>query len=175
MTLKTPGTLLGRLSRRLRFLLPVLLLAGTALLSKADGQTIVETGVLSPAAPTYVDPVQLFVTVTSNASVGPTGTITYTVDQGTDQVQETYLAAIGGGWLTQSLSANYHTPTTNQSPIVLLHPDAGGVLDWVSVFTVDEFTAHLQETYLSNVGFPGDSWVSQDLSSPGGTMPGEKL
>ncbi|HEY2277699.1 MAG TPA: arabinofuranosidase catalytic domain-containing protein [Streptosporangiaceae bacterium] len=99
-------------------------------------------------------------------------TSVYTVDQGTDQVQETYLAAIGGGWLTQSLSANYHTPTTNQSPIVLLHPDAGGVLDWVSVFTVDEFTAHLQETYLSNVGFPGDSWVSQDLSSTGGTMPG---
>ena len=99
-------------------------------------------------------------------------TSVYTVDQSSDQVQETYLAAVGGGWLTQSLSANYQTPTTNQSPIVLLHPDAGGVLDWVSVFTVDEFNAHLQETYLSNVGFPGDSWQTQDLSSTGGTMPG---
>ena len=48
---------------------------------------------------------------------------------------------------------------------MLLHPDASGNLDWTSVFTVDEFNDHLQETYLSNAGFPGDAWVTQDLSA----------
>jgi hypothetical protein len=99
-------------------------------------------------------------------------TSVYTVDQGSDQLQETYLPAIGGSWSTQSLSANYNVPETDQTPIVLLHPDASGVLDWASVFTVDEFDSHLRETYLSNVGFPGDSWVTQDLSGTGGTLPG---
>jgi hypothetical protein len=98
-------------------------------------------------------------------------TSVYTIDSGSDQVQETYLSAIGSGWLTQSLSAKYQAPTTDQSPIVLLHQDASGVLDWASVFTVDEFNAHLQETYLSNVGFPGDSWATQDLSAKYGTPP----
>ncbi len=99
-------------------------------------------------------------------------TSVYTVDQGSDQLQETYLPAIGDSWSTQSLSANYSVPETDQTPIVLLHPDASGVLDWASVFTVDEFNSHLRETYLSNVGFPGDPWVTQDLSATGGTMPG---
>jgi hypothetical protein len=55
---------------------------------------------------------------------------------------------------------------------VLLHPDASGNLDWTSVYTVDAVNAYqtdLQETYLSNVGFPGDSWVTQDLSAKYGT------
>jgi hypothetical protein len=98
-------------------------------------------------------------------------TSVYTVDQGSDQVQETYLPAIGDSWATQSLSANYHTPTTDQSPIVLLHPDASGDLDWASVFTIGEFNAHLQETYLPNTGFPGDSWVTQDLTANYNTPP----
>ena len=98
-------------------------------------------------------------------------TSVYTIDEGSDQVQETYLSAIGGGWLTQSLSAKYQAPTTDQSPIVLLHQDTSGVLDWTSVFTVDEFNAHLQETYLPNAGFPGDSWATQDLSAKYGTPP----
>jgi hypothetical protein len=93
----------------------------------------------------------------------------YTVDQGSDDLQETYLPAIGDSWSTQNLSANYGTPTTDQSPIVLLHPDASGNLDWTSVYTVDEFSDDLQETYLSNVGFPGDAWVTQDLSANYGT------
>jgi hypothetical protein len=96
-------------------------------------------------------------------------TSVYTVDQGSDHVQETYLPAVGDGWNTQDLSATGGTlpgtPPTDQTPIVLLHPDASGLLDWASVFTVDEFNAHLQETYLSNVGFPGDAWSTQDLSA----------
>jgi hypothetical protein len=96
-------------------------------------------------------------------------TSVYTVDQGSDQVQETYLPAIGDSWSTQSLTDNYGVPTTDQTPIVLLHPDASGNLDWTSVYTVDEFNDQLQETYLPNTGFPGDAWVSQDLSANYGT------
>jgi len=96
-------------------------------------------------------------------------TSVYTVDRGSDQPQETYLPAIGDPWSTQSLSANYGTPTTDQSPIVLLHPDTSGNLDWTSVYTVDEFSNDLQETYLPNTGFPGDPWVTQDLSAKYGT------
>ena len=96
-------------------------------------------------------------------------TSVYTVDQGSDQLQETYLPAIGDSWSTQSLSANYGTPTTDQTPVVLLHPDASGNLDWASVYTVNEFNNDLQETYLPNAGFPGDPWVTQDLSAKYGT------
>jgi hypothetical protein len=92
-------------------------------------------------------------------------TSVYTVDATSNQLQETYLAEIGGSWTTQSLSANYAAPVTDHTPVVLLHPDASGAMDWTSVFTVNEFNSHLQETYLSNVGFPGDRWYSQDLSS----------
>jgi Alpha-L-arabinofuranosidase B, catalytic/Ricin-type beta-trefoil lectin domain len=92
-------------------------------------------------------------------------TSVYTVDQGSDQVQETALQAIGDSWKTQSLSANYLTPATDQTPIVLLHPDASGNIDWVSVYTINELDNHLQETYLPNTGFPGDPWVTQDLSA----------
>jgi hypothetical protein len=96
-------------------------------------------------------------------------TSVYTVDQGSNQLQETYLPAIGDRWNTQSLSSNYGTPTTDQTPIVLLHPDASGNLDWASVYTINEFSNDLQETYLPNVGFPGDPWVTQDLSAKYGT------
>jgi hypothetical protein len=96
-------------------------------------------------------------------------TSVYTVDQGSDQLQETYLPSIGGRWNTQSLSSNYGTPTTDQTPIVLLHPDASGNLDWASVYTINELNNDLQETYLPNTGFPGDPWVTQDLSAKYGT------
>jgi hypothetical protein len=99
-------------------------------------------------------------------------TSVYTVDEVSDQLEETYLPEIGDAWGFQSLSANYQTPETDQTPIVLLHPDTSGVLDWVSVYTVAEFNSHLDETYLSNVGFPGDGWVYQDLSDTGGSLPG---
>jgi hypothetical protein len=96
-------------------------------------------------------------------------TSVYTTDEGSDQLQETYLPSIGDSWSTQSLSANYGTPTTDQSPIVLLHPDASGDLDWASVYTVNEFSNDLDETYLPDAGFPGDAWDTQDLSANYGT------
>jgi hypothetical protein len=96
-------------------------------------------------------------------------TSVYTVDQGSDQLQETYLPAIGDPWSTQSLSANYGTPTTVQTPVVLLHPDTSGNLDWTSVYTIDGSSNDLQETYLPNTGFPGDPWITQNLSANYGT------
>ncbi|MFE9423722.1 arabinofuranosidase catalytic domain-containing protein [Kitasatospora sp. NPDC006697] len=98
-------------------------------------------------------------------------TSVYTVDQGSLHLQETYLPAVGQNWLTQDLSANYGTPPTYQTPIVLVHPDASGNLDWTSVFTVNQFDNDLQETYLTNVGFPGSAWKSQDISANYGTPP----
>jgi hypothetical protein len=93
-------------------------------------------------------------------------TSVYTVDQGSDHLQETYLSYIDAPWLTQDLStASNKTPPTDQTPIVLLHPDTKGSWDWVSVFTVDEVSNHLDETYLPDAGFPGDPWVTQDLSA----------
>ncbi len=98
-------------------------------------------------------------------------TSVYTIDAASDDLQETYLPAIGDPWATQDLSAKYGTPITDQSPIVLLHPDASGngALDWTSVYTVDESNNDLQETYLPNVGFPGDAWVTQNLTAKYGT------
>jgi hypothetical protein len=92
-------------------------------------------------------------------------TSVYTVDSGSGDLQETYLPLIGPAWVTQNLSAKYGTPATGLSPTVLLHADADGSLDWASVYTVDSGSGHLQETYIPNVGFPGDSWVTQDLSA----------
>ncbi|HXW81585.1 MAG TPA: hypothetical protein VEJ84_18925 [Acidimicrobiales bacterium] len=57
------------------------------------------------------------------------------------------------------------------SPIVLLHYDNAGVIDWASVFTVDGGSGDLQETYLPNTGFPGDPWNTQNLSANYGTPP----
>jgi hypothetical protein len=96
-------------------------------------------------------------------------TSVYTVDEGSNDLQETYLPAVGGAWGTQNLSSKFSTPTTDQSPIVLVHPDTSGHLDWTSVFTIDEYSNDLQETYLSDVGFPGDSWVTQNLTANYGT------
>jgi hypothetical protein len=94
-------------------------------------------------------------------------TSVYTVDEGSDHVQETYLAAIGDSWATQDLTAKYGTPQTTETPIVLLHPDASGNLTWTSVYTTGEFNDHLQETYLAAIG---DSWVTQDLTAKYGTL-----
>ena len=98
-------------------------------------------------------------------------TSVYTVDEASNHLEETYLPAFGDSWTYQDLTNNYQAPVTDQSPIVLEHPDATGNMDWTSVFTIDEFNAHLQETYLPNTGFPGDSWLTHDLGSSLPTMP----
>jgi hypothetical protein len=88
-------------------------------------------------------------------------TSVYTVDQGSQHVQETYLSAIGQSWKTQDFTDNYQTPVTVESPIVLVHPASGGDL-WTSVYTVGEFNNHLEESYLPAIG---DNWTSQDLTT----------
>jgi hypothetical protein len=89
-------------------------------------------------------------------------TSVYTVDASNGDLDETYLPVLGGPWLSQDLSANYHTPTVavGTSPVAILHSG------WVSVYTVDLGTNDLQETYLNAVG---SSWVTQDLSANYGT------
>ena len=101
-------------------------------------------------------------------------TSVYTVDQGSDQLR----GDVPAGHRRQLEQAEpvgerrtLPGTRTDQTPVVLLHPDASGVLDWASVFTVDEFDSHLRETYLPNVGFPGDAWVTQDLSGTGASYP----
>ncbi|HXW78365.1 MAG TPA: hypothetical protein VEJ84_02645, partial [Acidimicrobiales bacterium] len=93
---------------------------------------------------------------------------------GSNGLQEAYLPCAGfpgDPWYTQSLSVNYGTPATSVSPIVLLHPDTSGVIDWASVYTVDSGSGDLQETWLPNTGFPGDPWNTQNLSNNYGTPP----
>jgi hypothetical protein len=85
-------------------------------------------------------------------------TSVYTVDPN-DDLQETYLPAIGDGWTTQDLSANYGTPGTTVTPTALVHDG------FTSVYTVDT-NSHLEETYLPAIG---DSWTPQDLSADYGT------
>ena len=95
-------------------------------------------------------------------------TSVYTVDGATNHLQETYLASIGDPWSTQDLSAKYGTPPTTETPVVLVHPDTSGALTWTSVYTINQFNNHLQETYLPAIG---DPWTTQDLSAKYGTPP----
>jgi len=107
----------------------------------------------------------------------------YTVDASDGgHLDETYLPAIcapgcapGQGWAWQDLSAAPGTPPTDQAPIALLHLDASGNLNWVSVWTIDRSTNHLDETYLPALCSPGcaagQGWAWQDLSVTPGTPP----
>jgi hypothetical protein len=95
-------------------------------------------------------------------------TSVYTVDASDVDLQETYLPAIGDAWTTQNLSAKYGTPQPAAIVSALLHYDTSGGLTWTSVYTLDT-SGDLQETYLSNVGFPGDAWATQNLSVNYGT------
>jgi hypothetical protein len=95
-------------------------------------------------------------------------TSVYTIDGASDHLQETYLPRMGDPWSTQDLSAKYGTPPTTDTPIVLLHPNESGAVTWSSVYTIDQFNLHLQETYLPAIGNP---WTSQDLSAKYGTPP----
>jgi hypothetical protein len=105
---------------------------------------------------------------TTPVALSHTGyTSVYTVDQGSDDLQETYLPALGDPWATQDMSAKFGTPKTAETPVVLLHADAIGALTWTSVFTVDP-NADLQETYLPAISA---GWTTQDLSAKYGTPP----
>jgi len=106
----------------------------------------------------------------------------YTVSASDGHLDETYLPAIcapgcapGQGWAWQDLSATPGTPPTHQTPIALLHLDASGDLNWVSVWTIDGSNNHLDETYLpalcSPGCAPGQGWAWQDLSVTPGTPP----
>jgi hypothetical protein len=90
----------------------------------------------------------------------------YTVDASNSHLQETYQPSVGGPYNTQDLSNNYGTPPTALTPITLLHPDTSGNLTWTSVYTIDESTGDLQETYLPVLG---DPWTTQNLSANYGT------
>ena len=82
---------------------------------------------------------------------------------------ELYLPAIGDNWHSQDLSATgTDLPATppvapGTSPVALYHTG------YTSVFTVDQGTMDLRETYLSNLG---NTWATHDLSATGGTLPG---
>jgi len=100
---------------------------------------------------------------TSPATVVHSGyTSVYTVDGGSGHLQETYLAALGGPWATQDLTAETSGPPVDQaaSPSAVVHSG------YTSVFTVDAGDDHLQETYLSAIG---DNWATHDLSEMAGT------
>ncbi|MEZ0113923.1 hypothetical protein ABH920_007957 [Catenulispora sp. EB89] len=92
-------------------------------------------------------------------------TSVYTVAEGSQHVWESYLPYLGDGWGVQDFTAKYQTPVTSDTPAVLLHPASGGDL-WSSVFTVNEFNDHLNESYLPKIG---DDWTSHDLSVLGNT------
>jgi hypothetical protein len=113
----------------------------------------------APAVAAGAQPVALF--HTGYTSV-------YTVDTSSDDVQETYLPAIGDAWTSQDLSSKYGTPATTESPIPLLHPDTSGALTYTSVYSVDSSSNDLQETYLPAIG---DAWTTQNLSANYGTPP----
>ena len=107
-------------------------------------------------------------------------TSVFTVDAANGDLQETYLPAIGGAWYTQDLSGTGGTlpgtPPTNTTPTAVVHSTGAGAGSagcdgYTSVYTVDR-NGDLQETYLPNQGFPGDSWHTQDLSGTGGFLPG---
>ncbi|MGW0882683.1 hypothetical protein [Streptomyces sp. NPDC002671] len=66
----------------------------------------------------------------------------FTIDACSDDLQETYLTAMGAAWTTQDLSDKYHTPPAREAP--------------------------LRETYLSGIGA---SWITQDFTTKYGTPP----
>ncbi|HEV2372605.1 MAG TPA: hypothetical protein VGS19_10575, partial [Streptosporangiaceae bacterium] len=91
-------------------------------------------------------------------------TSVFTVDTAGQSLQETYLPVNGGPWYTQSLSANYGTPSVAKGtvPVGLFHDG------YTSVYTVNATDHTLQETYLTAIGQP---WHTQDLSTSYGTPP----
>jgi surface antigen len=91
-------------------------------------------------------------------------TSVFTINAAGHTLQETYLAALGQPWHTQSLAAGAGTPpvAAGTTPAVVFH---GGYL---SVFTVNAAGHTLQETYLSALG---QAWHTQSISAGAGTPP----
>ncbi len=96
-----------------------------------------------------------------------------------DHLVEASLPAIGDNWNSQDMSAKFTTPPTVQTPSPLVHYTPDGGLTWASVYTTDANNGDLQETYLPDQGFPGNSWITQDLSAnyltPAAQQPGSAL
>jgi hypothetical protein len=90
----------------------------------------------------------------------------FTVDAANNHLQETYLQAIGGPWVTQDITDKYHTPPTKVTPTAVVHfagaTGASAACGYSSVYTVDASNGHLDETYLTATGQP---WIYQDLSA----------
>jgi hypothetical protein len=82
----------------------------------------------------------------------------YTVDTNGD-LQETYLPAIGDAWITQDLSAKFHTPAVAAgiAPVALYHTG------YTSVYTIDKAGNQPQETYLPAIS---DACTTQALPAP---------
>jgi GH25 family lysozyme M1 (1,4-beta-N-acetylmuramidase) len=76
-------------------------------------------------------------------------TSVFTVNASNGHLQETFLARVGGAWVTQDLGA----VAVGQTPSVSVHDG------FVSVFTVTA-AGQIQETYLSRLGA---AWVTQPL------------
>ncbi|WP_426507278.1 hypothetical protein ACPPVO_53975 [Dactylosporangium sp. McL0621] len=77
----------------------------------------------------------------------------FTVNAGNGHLQETFLARLGGAWVTQDLGALAGA----QAPSVMVHDG------YVSVFTVTP-GGQLQETYLARLGA---AWATQSLPASG--------
>ncbi|MCW2930054.1 MAG: xlnA 3 [Actinomycetia bacterium] len=98
-------------------------------------------------------------------------TSVYTVNIKDHHLQETYLAAAGGPWATQDLSATVGTPAVKAGtqPVAVYHDG------YTSVYTVDASSGHLDETFLAAICSPncapGQGWAWQDLSAHVGTPP----
>ena len=95
-------------------------------------------------------------------------TSVFTVDASNDDLEETYLAALGGSWTSHDLSSS--ASGMADTPAVKAATDPAAVFHdgYTSVYTVDAATGDLQETYLASIG---GSWVTQNLSSMANTPP----
>jgi hypothetical protein len=83
----------------------------------------------------------------------------YTVNAANNHLDETFLALDSSTWYTQDLAATAGTPAVAGTPFAVVHGN------WLSVYTVNALTGHLQETFLP---LGGTQWSMQDLSSVAG-------
>jgi len=99
-------------------------------------------------------------------------TSVYTVDAANHHLQTTYLPKLGDLWGTEDLSRDYRTPSTDSTPTAVEHtagaPGATQNCGYTSVFTVNEGSRDLEETYLPKLGGP---WHPENLSIVAHTPP----